>query len=150
MTTGLIRWNPQMDVFRTRMNRLFDGAFNDFLAPVGESEAYSTRAWMPPVDIRETEGELVLSAELPGLAKKDIEITVEDHVLTLSGERTFEKDVERENYHRLERSYGKFSRSFSLPRNVRTDKVNATFADGVLHIALPKTEESKPRKIDIR
>ncbi|MDX1501609.1 MAG: Hsp20/alpha crystallin family protein [Thermoanaerobaculia bacterium] len=147
--TGLIRWTPQADLFRTRVGRLFDDAFNDFLSPVGDAEI-STRSWMPPVDIRETENELVLTAELPGMTKDDIEITLENNVLTLSGQRNFEKDVERESYHRIERAYGRFSRSFALPRNFSTEDVKAQFKDGVLHITLPKREEAKPRRIDIR
>ena len=151
MTTGLIRWNPHMDLFRDRMSRFFDEAFNDFVRPVsGEREELGRRAWAPAVDIRETADELVLAAEIPGLTKKDVEITVEDHTLTLSGERKLEKDVEKENYHRIERAYGRFSRVFTLPANVRTDQVKAEVKDGVLLIHLPKAEEAKPRRIEIR
>jgi HSP20 family protein len=148
MTTGLIRWAPQTDFMRNRMSRLFDDAFNDFLVPLKED--VSTRSWMPPVDIHETDDALVLHAEIPGLSKDDLEITVEKNVLTIAGERRFEKDVKEENYHRRERSYGRFSRAFSLPSNVQADKVDASVKDGVLHLVLPKAEEAKPRKIAIR
>src|SRR4026208_1533331 len=101
MTTSLIRLNPRFD-------RLFDRAFSDFLAPVNE-DAVSTRRWMPAVDIKETAEALTFSAELPGLSKEDVQITLENNVLTIAGERKFEKDVKEENYHRLERSYGSFA-----------------------------------------
>jgi HSP20 family protein len=142
MTTSLIRLNPRFD-------RLFDRAFSDFLAPVNE-DAVSTRRWMPAVDIKETPEALTFSAELPGLTKEDVQITLENNVLTIAGERKFEKDVKEENYHRLERSYGSFARSFTVPGNVRFDRVDASFANGVLHIVLPKAEEAKPRKIEIK
>lgn len=148
MTTGLIRWAPQTDFVRNRIGRLFDEAFNDFLVPAQEN--VSTRDWMPPVDIRETEEALILHAEVPGLTKEDLEITVEQNVLTIAGERRFEKDVKEESYHRRERVYGRFSRAFSLPANVRADKVEATVQDGMLTVSLPKAEESKPRKVAIR
>jgi HSP20 family protein len=148
MTTGLIRWAPQADFVRSRMSRIFDDAFNDFLVPLKED--VSTRDWMPPVDIRETDEALVLNAEIPGLSKEDIEITVEQNVLTISGERRFEKDVKEESYHRRERVYGRFSRAFSLPANVQAAKVDATVKDGLLTVVLPKAEESKPRKVTIR
>jgi len=142
MTTNLIRWNPNLE-------RLFDRAFTDFLAPVGE-DAVSTRRWMPAVDIKETPEALTFSAELPGLTKEDVHITLDNNVLTIAGERKFEKDVKEENYHRLERSYGSFARSFTVPGNVRFDKVDASFANGVLNVVLPKADEAKPRKIEIK
>ena len=142
MTTNLIRWNPNLE-------RLFDRAFSDFLAPVGE-DAVSTRRWMPAVDIKETPEALTFSAELPGLTKEDVQITLDNNVLTIAGERKFEKDVKEENYHRLERSYGSFARSFTVPGNVRFDQVDATFANGVLNVVLPKADEAKPRKIEIK
>ena len=93
---------------------------------------------------------LTLSAELPGISREDVQISIENSVLTISGERKFEKDTKEENYHRIERSYGAFSRSFTLPSNVKTDQVAASFKDGVLTIALPKADEAKPRKIEIK
>lgn len=150
MTTSLTRWTPTGDLFRTRFSRLFDQAFNDMIGNLEGNEETARHNWVPPVDIRESEDSLLLTAELPGLSKDDIEITVEDHVLSLRGQRKLEKDVQKESYHRMERAYGTFSRTFSLPTNVRTDQVNASFKDGLLHVEIPKAEEAKPRKIAIR
>jgi HSP20 family protein len=150
MTTSMIRWTSEADLFRTRFDRLFQQMFQDFFNPVLTSEDVSARRWVPPVDIQETDEALIFSAELPGLKKEDVQITLENNVLTISGERNLEKEVKSENFHRLERSYGQFSRSFTLPANVQTEKAEAKFADGVLTITLPKAEESKPRKLEIR
>jgi HSP20 family protein len=130
------------------VNRLFEQAFGD--AYTGEeSEEMSSRSWTPAVDIAESDDRLTLFAELPGLAKDDVQITLEDNVLTVKGERRFERDETKESFHRIERAYGVFQRSFHLPSNVQADKVEAAFADGVLRIAIPKQEEAKPRKIEI-
>lgn len=149
MITGLTRWNPSGDLLRDRFNRLFEQSFNDFLAPLSNTEGVSTRPWMPPVDIRETQDELIFVAELPGLSKENVNITLENNVLTISGERQLEKNVDRESYHRVERAYGSFARAFTLPSNVKSDKVNASFRDGLLQVVVPKQEEAKPRKIAI-
>lgn len=150
MTTGLIRWNPEADVLRGRVDRLFNQMLQDLWGTTLPAEEVSTRRWAPAVDIKETEDALVLRAELPGLTKDDVKITLENQVLTLSGERKFEKEAKGESYHRIERSYGAFTRAFTLPTHVKTEKVDATFADGVLTVTLPKMEESKPRHIAIR
>lgn len=150
MRTGLIRWSPETDLLRSRFGRLFDEAFNDFVSPLSGTRVSSTLDWMPPVDIKETDEALTISAEIPGLSKENVSITMENNVLTISGERKFEKDVEKENFHRIERAYGSFSRSFSLPANVATEKADASFKDGVLIVTLPKTEEAKPRQITIK
>jgi len=113
------------------------------------SEDLTDRPWKPAVDVKETKDAFVLEAELPGLAKDDIHITLEDSVLRLSGERRFEKEEEKDNYHRIERAYGSFSRSFTLGSGVDATKVAAAFKDGVLTVTVPKAEESKPRQIDI-
>jgi HSP20 family protein len=126
--------------------RLFDTFFNQ---DVAGSEEVSNRGWVPVVDIQETEEAYRLIAELPGLTKEDINITLENNVLRLSGDRKFEKDVKKESYHRIERSYGTFTRSFALPQQVSSDKVEAAFKDGVLTITVPKAEQAKPRKIAI-
>jgi HSP20 family protein len=149
MTTGLTRWNANPDILRQRVDRLFDRAFSDFLAPVND-DAVSTRRWMPPVDIRESGDALMLSVDLPGVKKEDVQITLENNVLTVGGERKFEKDVEEENYHRIERAYGSFARSFTVPGNLRHDQIQASFENGVLTVTLPKADEAKPRKIDIK
>ncbi|MGE0641282.1 MAG: Hsp20/alpha crystallin family protein [Thermoanaerobaculia bacterium] len=147
MTTGLIRFNPEADIFRGRFDRVFNQMLNDLWSPSGNEGAQ--RAWMPLVDIRETADALTITAELPGLTRDDIQIHLEKQVLTLTGERKLEKQVEGEMFHRVERAYGTFSRTFTLPTGVQTDKVSAKFDNGVLSIVLPKVEESKPRKIDI-
>jgi HSP20 family protein len=146
--TSLIRWE-RPDLLRSRMSRIFDQTFNDFLAPLAGSEETRTGAWVPAVDIRETSESLIFSAELPGLTKDDIELTLENNVLTLKGERKFERDEERESYHRIERGYGTFTRTFALPSNIRTDDVKASFENGMLHIELPKADEAKPRRVQI-
>jgi HSP20 family protein len=124
---------------------LFRDAFSSQL---GETEL-STRSWAPPVDIYETEDAIVLKAELPGVDPKDVEVRVEDNTLYLKGERKFEKEVKEQNYHRVERSYGSFARSFSLPNSISTDKVKAEFKDGLLTLTMPKREEAKPKTIKI-
>jgi HSP20 family protein len=135
---SLIRWDP----FR-ELNRLAG-----FMGPRGEAPL-STTAWNPAVDIFENETEIVIKAELPGLEPKDIELGLEDNVLTIKGERRFEKDAKEENYHRVEREYGLFSRSFSLPAGVKEDKITAEFKNGLLRIVLPKKEEAKAKTIKI-
>lgn len=133
-----------------RLVRMLERSFpRDVFAPAFTDEP-STRTWMPAVDIRETPEALVVYAEVPGLSKEDIQITLENNLLTLSGERRFEKDTKQEDWHRIERSYGTFSRSFSLPANVAVEKVDATFKDGVLTIMIPKAESARPRKIAIK
>lgn len=148
MQTGITRWSPN-DIFRQRFDRLFNQAFGDAFDARG-SEEVGNRSWLPAVDVKETDEALTLFVELPGVKREDVDITVEDRTLTVRGERKFEKDTERENYHRIERAYGTFTRTFTLPANVATDDVRASFADGVLTIALPRAEESKPRKIAIK
>lgn len=151
MRTALTRWNPAGDLVRDRFSRIFEDAFNDMLRPFSsETEGVATRAWMPPVDIRETEDRLLVAIDLPGLRKEDVNITLENNVLTVAGERRFEGDQKNDTFHRLERAYGAFTRSFALGQSYQSDKVEANFQDGVLLIALPKVEESKPRRIAIK
>ena len=151
MRHALARWTPAGDLVRDRFGRIFEDAFNDMLRPFGpDAEAVSNRTWIPRVDIRESGDGLTLLMDLPGLGKDDVNITLENSVLTIAGERKFVADEkENESYHRLERQYGAFSRSFTLASTVRTDKVEATFENGVLTVRLPKQEESKPRRITI-
>ena len=113
------------------------------------SEDLMERPWSPSVDVKETKEAFILEAELPGLSKDDIHITLEDSVLRLTGERRFQKEEEKENYHRIERAYGSFSRSFTLGSGVDPSRVQAAFKDGVLTLTVPKSEESKPREIAI-
>jgi len=140
----LMRWSPwqELEGMQRTLSRLLDEG--------GMSTSSEFGTWMPAVDIRETDDALLVYAELPGIDKKDIHVDVHDGVLTISGERKYEKDVKEENVHRTERAYGRFSRSFSLPRTVDADKVDARLKDGVLEIRLPKTESAKPKAIEIK
>jgi HSP20 family protein len=149
MRTALTRWAPSSDLVRDRFSRLFEDAFNDMLRPF-EAEGVSDRAWAPAVDIRETDDDVTLLVDLPGMKKEDVDVTLENNVLTVSGERKFDREESNDNYHRIERSYGSFTRSFTLNQNVHTDKVDANFKDGVLTISLPKEEQAKPRRISIK
>jgi HSP20 family protein len=106
-------------------------------------------SWAPAVDIYEDESQLVLTAEVPGLSEKDVEIKIEDNVLSIHGERKLEKETREENYHRIERAYGSFFRSFTLPNYIDQDKIRAEHENGVLKIAMPKKAELKPRKVRI-
>jgi HSP20 family protein len=116
----------------------------------GEREGeLSTQAWAPAVDIFETENSIILKAELPGVEPNDVEVRVEDNTLYLKGERKFEKETKEENYHRIERSYGSFARSFTLPNSIDAEKVAAEYKDGLLTLTLPKHEEAKPKTIKI-
>jgi HSP20 family protein len=144
---AIVKFEPFSNLMTAQreFDRLFKEAFTPFF---GESEL-STRTWAPPVDIYETENDIVLTAELPGVDPKNVDVKVEDSTLYLKGERKFEKEVKNENYHRVERSYGSFARSFSLPNSINSDKVKAEFKDGLLTLTLPKREESKPRTIKI-
>jgi HSP20 family protein len=147
MTNNVTRWTPsqqQAAIAREPFYRLFDTYFSD-----AAGEELATRAWTPPVDIQETDDAYQIQAELPGMKKEDIQITLENNILRVSGERKWEKDVKKENYHRIERSYGTFTRSFALPNQVSADKVQAKFDSGVLSITVPKAEVAKPRRIEI-
>lgn len=142
--TTMARWNPSQHAAAGQpLLRLFDTFFAD------NGEDLGSRTWTPPVDIQETDDAYRIQVELPGLKKEDVQITLENNVLRLSGERKFEKETKQENYHRIERSYGMFSRSFALPTQVSSDKVEAKFEEGVLSIVVPKAEQAKPRKINI-
>jgi HSP20 family protein len=145
---AIIRWTPfrELSTMQERMNKLFDDVMRN---PYRSDEAMSTATWAPAVDIYETDKEIVMKAEVPEMLEKDIEIKVEDNVLSVSGERKMEKDIREENYHRIERSYGSFSRSFTLPQTVDREKIKASYKDGVLKVVLPKKEEVKPKQIKI-
>lgn len=125
------------------------GAFEDTLNRFFATPANS-RPWTPPVDILETEQELILKADVPDMTEKDIAITIENGTLTIKGERKFQKKDEKSGYHRIERSFGAFARSFTLPETVEAEKVSATYKNGVLTVALPKKEVAKPRSIEVK
>ena len=143
---SVVRWEPfrELMTLQDRLNRLFHEtrARNDEDWALGGS-------WAPAVDIYEKDGNIVLKAELPGLDPKDVDVRVENNVLTLRGERKFDNEVKRDSYHRVERAYGTFTRSFTLPNVVDTANIKADFKDGLLHVALPKKEEAKQRQIQI-
>ncbi len=145
---AITKWDPFRDimVLRDRMNRLFEDLVS---SPKFEDSDIIQSTWSPAVDIYETENELVLTAELPGVEEKDVEIKVEDNTLSLRGERKFEKETREENYHRIERAYGSFYRSFSLPNYVDQDKISAEYENGLLKVHMPKKAEVKPRKVKI-
>jgi len=146
---ALIRWDPFRDLLtlQDRMDRLFEESLSRNRV---FEQSLASGVWSPAVDIYETTDEIVLKAELPGLKKEDVSIEVSDNSLILTGERTFEKDIREEHYHRIERSYGSFSRTFSLPTAVNQDGVNAQFIDGILEIHIPKAEKSTARVIEIK
>jgi HSP20 family protein len=131
---------------RDEMNRLFHDLFRGDDSREG---SWWTGAWTPAVEMYETGAELMLKAELPGFSIEDVQIELKDNTLTLKGERKRELDVKEDQYHRVERAYGAFQRSFILPALVDTDKAEATLKDGVLELKLPKTEEAKPKRIAI-
>ena len=124
--------------------RLFEDAFTRMF-----NEPQTNRPWTPSVDIYETENELVVKADLPDVDLKDIDVRVENQTLTIAGERKFEKQDSAKGYHRIERSYGNFTRSFAVPNSFDTDKIAASFKNGVLSVSLPKKDAAKPRQIKI-
>jgi len=144
----ITRFDPFRQVYRLqdRMNRIFEDALG---RSVDDTDLF-VGTWTPAVDILETENELVLRAELPGMNSEDVDIRIENNTLTLRGERKFESKVDKVNFHRRERVYGEFSRSFTLPSTVEQEKVSAEFKDGILQLTLPKKEETKPKQITIK
>jgi HSP20 family protein len=131
-------------LFPNRMDRLFDDSL------FRQAEEWPVKAWVPPCDIFETRNELVMKFELPEVKKEDVEVKLEQNVLTLRGERKFEEKTDRDNYHRVERHYGEFLRSFNVPAYVDATRINTEFKDGVLTITLPKNEEARPKQINVK
>jgi HSP20 family protein len=145
---NMVRYNPFRELrgLQDEMNRIFTS-----VAPVsGDREELFGGAWSPRVDIFENKDSLVLEAELPGMKREDFDLSFENNVLTLTGERKFEKKTDEDNYHRVERAYGSFTRSFTLPQTVTAEGATAEFQNGMLHVSLPKREETKARKIEIK
>jgi HSP20 family protein len=141
------RWRPMRDLvgMREEMNRLFD----DFFTGWPERRSLMEGEWAPSLDIAETDAEVVVTVELPGVKQEDVEVTITNDVLTLKGEKKEEKEIKKENYHRVERSHGSFHRSVSLPTGVQGEKAKASYKDGVLKVAVPKVEAAKPKQIKI-
>lgn len=145
----MIRWEParELPVLRDRMDRLF----NEFIGRGwGGEEGLATGVWVPKMDVFETPDSVVLKADLPEVKKDDVEISIQNNTLTIKGERKMEAETKDKQVYRLERSYGSFSRSFTLPPTVDAERANAEFADGVLTLTLPRREESKPKQIKVK
>jgi HSP20 family protein len=143
--SSLTRWEtyPSLSGLQDQVNRLFDSSFPR------RSDNSALTTWAPAVDIYETENELVVKADLPDVSEKDLDVRIENNTLTIRGERKFEKKVEEENYLRVERTYGSFSRSFSLPNTVNNEAIKADYKNGVLTVELPKRAESKPKQVKV-
>lgn len=144
----LVKFSPARELYsvNNRLNQLFDSVFGE-RNPDWYQEAGN---WAPEVDVEETADAIVLRADLPGMSKKDMRISVENNRLTISGERKSKHSENGKNFHRIERTYGSFCRSFALPATVLGDRVEATYRDGVLEVTVPKAEEVKPREIEVQ
>jgi HSP20 family protein len=142
---ALVRWDPirELDSLQGDMNRLFDRFFE------GRVANGTSRRWIPAMDLVETEDHLVLRGDLPGMTEDDVDIEIKDNVLTVSGERKAEHEEKSEGYHRVERSFGSFSRSLTLPQGIDPEKVEAKFENGVLEVHIPKPAEAKPTRVQI-
>src|SRR6266852_6640993 len=145
---SIVRYDPFRDIrtLQDEVNRLFSSNLTRFL----NDEGIARGAWSPNVDIFENKDQIVIEAELPGMNREDFDLSVENNVITLRGERRFEKKEDSDNYHRVERAYGSFVRSFTLPNTVTAEGANAEYRNGVLLVTLPKREETKPRPIEIK
>jgi len=143
--SSITRWDTYHGLggLQEQVNRLFESTFPR------RSDNSALTTWAPAVDIYETENELVVKADLPDVSEKDLDVRVENNMLTIRGERKFEKKVEEENYLRVERTYGTFSRSFSLPNTVNNEAIKADYKNGVLTVTLPKRAESKPKQVKV-
>jgi HSP20 family protein len=138
---AIIRWDPfrEMTTLQSQVNRLVDSMWS------GRQES-----WVPAVDVFDTQDAVVLKAELPGMKADDIQIEVDDNVLTIKGERTFDEKIDDERYYRVERRYGAFQRSLALPQGVKADEIQAAYEDGVLQVTVPKAEAEKPKRIEVK
>src|SRR3982074_3600335 len=146
--TVLTRWEPfrEFSTLQDRMNRLFRESYNN---EAGRDDSLTTSSFAPAVDVYEDEHNVTLKIEVPGIDEKDIDIRVENNLLTVHGERKIEKEEKEENYRRVERQYGSFTRTFTLPNTVDTENVQASYDKGVLKITLPKKAEAKPKQIKV-
>ena len=144
----IVRWEPlrELGSLQNEMNRLFNTVFD---APLPTNGGTAMRRWMPAMDLVETDEHFVLRADLPGLTEDDIKIEFEDGTLTVSGERKAEHETKNEGYYRVERAFGSFSRSLTLPKGIDAEAVSASFDRGVLEVRIPKPEQRKPRRIEI-
>lgn len=153
---SLIRWSPARDLatfpsdiasMQREMNRVFNSFFH---GEADEEFPLAASTWRPAVDITEGDSAFLVKMELPGVTKEDVKITMENNLLTVRGEKKEEKETKGTNVHRIERGYGLFQRSFTLPATVKGEKIEASFRDGILSITLPKSEEAKPKEIEVR
>ena len=147
---AITRWDPfrELDELQNRLSSLFGRA--PLRRNGDKDEAITVAEWAPLVDIVEDDNEYLIKAELPEVKKEDVKVTVQDDVLTISGERMFEKEEKDRKYHRMERAYGSFARSFTLPEDADGEKVVAEFKDGVLKVHLPKSEKARPKSIEVK
>ncbi|RMH33634.1 MAG: Hsp20/alpha crystallin family protein [Nitrospirae bacterium] len=150
LTRELTRWDPfkELEDLQNRISRLFGRA------PVrregGKEEAIRVAEWAPLVDISEDDKEYLIKAELPEVKKEDVHVSVQNDVLTISGERKYEKEEKKKKYHRIERAYGSFARSFTLPEDADPEKISAEYKDGVLYVHIAKSEKAKPKAIEVK
>ena len=144
--TVLTRWDPyrELNTLQDRMNRLFNASFQE-----GRDESLTTSSFAPAVDVYEDEHNVTLKIEVPGIEEKDIDVRIENNTLTVHGERKIEKEEKEENYRRIERHYGSFTRTFTLPNTVDNDNVSAHYDKGVLKVRLAKKAEAKPKQIKV-
>ncbi|HEX3625259.1 MAG TPA: Hsp20/alpha crystallin family protein [Verrucomicrobiae bacterium] len=146
----LTRWDPirGMEELHNQLSSLFGRA--PLRRPEGQEESITVAEWAPPVDISEDDKEYLIKVELPGLKKEDIHIAVADGALTVTGERKVEKEEQNKKYHRVERAYGRFARTFVVPDDAEADKVAAEFKEGMLGVRIPKSEKAKPKHIEVK
>jgi HSP20 family protein len=144
--SSMMSWGPFRNIsnLQEQMNRLFEDSRRN-----GRAESSALTTWSPPVDIHETENELIVEADLPGMNENDLDIRVENNMLTIAGERKFQSEVKEDDYLRIERTYGSFNRSFGLPSAVNAEAIKAEYKNGVLTLELPKRDEAKPRQVKI-
>jgi HSP20 family protein len=147
---AMSRWDPFRDLMsiQSELNRLFGRTYAG--GEGGGSTSSVAGAWVPPLDIYETGDRFVVNVELPGIEPEAVDVSVEDSVLTIRGERSFSSDVDEDSFHRVERRYGQFARSITLPQTADPDHIEATFDRGVLTVSVPKAEQAKPKKIQVK
>jgi HSP20 family protein len=144
---SLVKWSPAKSIFSLKDE--MDRVFNDFLG--NESLLVDNMVNLTPlVNIEETDNDYIITAELPGIEKKDIKITFQNNMLNISGEKKEEKEMDNRNFHRVERRYGKFSRSIAIPSSIELDKIDASYKNGILTVKVPKSEEAKPKEIEVK
>jgi HSP20 family protein len=146
--TTLAKWNPfrELETLQNRLTTLFRRP----LLPMNGEETFGVTEWMPLVDVTEDEKEFLITAELPEMKKEDVKVTVENGMLRITGERKFEKEEKGKKYHRVERAYGTFERTFLVPEGTTPEKLTAEYKEGVLKVHLPKTEEVKPKPLEVK